>query len=154
MANIDLLSEEIIKECKEVFELFDSDNDNYLTINEFKEAMKAMGINSSESELEIYIKKYSDSNKKINPIIFRTIYCEYINSHQPSEEDLIELFKLFDSDNDGIITNIEMKYAMKNFGDNIKDEEIDDLVKEIDINKDGKIRFNEFVNLIIKKGYR
>lgn len=149
------ISDEIKKECKDVFEVFDTDKDDKITIPEFEEAFKALGINLSKSELDDIIDEYSDGNNyKFNFNLFCKIYSDFINTHPPSEDDLNEAFKIFDSDNDGIIPHLEMRYFMKNFSDNLKDSEIDELLKEIDINNNGLINYKEFVKLIKEKGYR
>ena len=61
-------------------------------------------------------------------------------SEEP-EEELKQAFKVFDKDGDGYISADELKEVMKNLGESLSAKEVDDMLKEADINGDGKIDF-------------
>ncbi|KAH6775889.1 Calcium-binding EF-hand family protein [Perilla frutescens var. hirtella] len=57
-------------------------------------------------------------------------------------------FEEFDEDGNGSIDPEELKHCFHKLEINFTDEEIDDLFEECDINKDMRIKFNEFIVLL------
>jgi Ca2+-binding EF-hand superfamily protein len=57
------------------------------------------------------------------------------------------VFKSFDKDNDGSIDTNELKTAMQRLGLTKDDKVIQQLIKDVDTNKNGKIEFDEFINV-------
>ena len=55
---------------------------------------------------------------------------------------LREVFRQYDKNGDGYITADELRAVSK---ESVTDKEISDLIKKCDIDKDGKISFEEFV---------
>ncbi len=53
-------------------------------------------------------------------------------------------FNFFDKDNSDIISSYEVEEVLRGNGENIKQEEVMNLIREVDRNSDGKINFNEF----------
>jgi ubiquitin-conjugating enzyme E2 variant len=55
-----------------------------------------------------------------------------------------ETFDLFDLDGNGSISALELRLAMTKFGEKLTDEEVDEMIREADINGDGQIDYEEF----------
>ncbi|KAK0611832.1 hypothetical protein B0T14DRAFT_607850 [Immersiella caudata] len=72
--------------------------------------------------------------------------------HPTLSDDQVAQFKavfdVFDKDHTGDITAAELGNVMKELGLNPSDAELQDLVNEADVNKDGVICFDEFLNLM------
>ena len=60
------------------------------------------------------------------------------------EEELRQAFKVFDRDGNGLISAAELKHVMANLGDKLTDDEVRELIKEGDLDKDGHIDYEEF----------
>ena len=73
---------------------------------------------------------------------------EYITDDQRKE--LQDIFDQFDKDKDGKISGKELANAMESMGQNPTDEEINEMMREVDLNQDGKIDFDEFMILMTK----
>lgn len=56
-----------------------------------------------------------------------------------SDAELREAFKVFDRDNSGTIDADELRHIMKSIGEDLTDEQIDDMVREADKDGDGLI---------------
>jgi calmodulin len=67
-----------------------------------------------------------------------------------AEEEMREAFQIFDSDGNGTISAEELRQIMKNLGENLTDEEINDMVNEADLDGDGEIDYMEFVRMMFK----
>ncbi|KAK4196330.1 hypothetical protein QBC40DRAFT_209562 [Triangularia verruculosa] len=59
-----------------------------------------------------------------------------------------EVFEIFDKDGTGDITAAELGAVMRELGLNPSPEELQDIVNEADLNKDGVISFEEFLSLM------
>lgn len=50
--------------------------------------------------------------------------------------------RVFDKNNDGLISNKELRHVMTNLGEKLSDEEVDDMIKEADLDGDGMVNYN------------
>ena len=57
------------------------------------------------------------------------------------EQMIVEAFHRFDVDGDGVLSREELRQAMISMGEDLPDEEIDDMIREADDNGDGVIDF-------------
>lgn len=56
-----------------------------------------------------------------------------------TEEEIMEAFKVFDKDGNGMISSAEIRHIMSNLGEKLTDEEMDDMIREADIDGDGNV---------------
>ena len=54
-----------------------------------------------------------------------------------SEEEILEAFKVFDKDGNGFISAAELRHVMTNLGEKLTDEEVDEMIREADVDGDG-----------------
>lgn len=65
------------------------------------------------------------------------------------EERLAEAFKAFDKDGSGKISAGEI-YAVLGINDPEEKRKIEEIVSKFDVNKDGEIDMEEFINMMVK----
>ena len=70
---------------------------------------------------------------------------------EQQREEYSEVFKLFDKDGGGSISTKELGTVMRTLGQNPTDAELEEMVKEVDIDGNGEIDFDEFCGLMVKK---
>ena len=58
-----------------------------------------------------------------------------------TEDDLKQAFSAFDRNGDGYISHAELKKMMKSLGHKLSDREVEAMIREIDVNNDGRISF-------------
>ena len=71
-----------------------------------------------------------------------------------TDEKIMEFkaaFELFDKDRNGHITSKELGTVMRGLGQNPTEEELKQMIREVDLNGNGTIDFNEFLYLMVKK---
>ena len=95
-----------------------------------------------------------------------------------SEEELREAFKVFDKDGNGFISAAEvsaafeycdssqivfsgtqsitavllqLRHVMTNLGEKLTDEEVDEMIREADVDGDGQVNYEEFVKMMMAK---
>lgn len=144
------LTEEQLEEFRIAFKLFDKNEDGLISISELGIAMRAMGHNPTDIELQEMIQEV-DSNKDnaINFDEFVTMMLKTINDLE-TEDKTLEAFKVFDRDGSGVIRVAELKSIMMSLGDPINEEEADELLT-LASQEDGLIDYIEFVKTIFGK---
>ncbi len=146
----DFLLDEKISECREVFDLFDKDKDGAITAKELGDVMRALGANPTQAELdEMTLEVVKDeTSQRIEFKEFLQLFAKKMKDPD-TEEDLLEAFRVFDHDNDGIISNEELKHVMVTLGEFMSEEEADEMVREADIDGDGLIDYIRFVKIMM-----
>ena len=72
-------------------------------------------------------------------------------SNQMTEEqiaDCMEGFSVLDKNGDGLITREELGTVMRSLGQNPTDADLQDIINEVDADRDGTINFNEFLTMM------
>lgn len=49
--------------------------------------------------------------------------------------------RVFDKNNDGLISSKELRHVMTNLGEKLSEEEVDDMIKEADLDGDGMVNY-------------
>ncbi|XP_034219446.1 calcium-dependent protein kinase 13 isoform X2 [Prunus dulcis] len=60
-------------------------------------------------------------------------------------EDIKEMFKKIDTDNDGIVSIEELKSGLRNFGSQLAESEVQLLIEAVDTNGKGTLDYGEFI---------
>jgi len=140
-----------IAEFKEAFALFDKDGDGTITTKELGTVMRSLGQNPTEAELQDMINEVdADGNGTIDFPEFLSLMARKMKDTD-TEEELIEAFKVFDRDGNGFISAAELRHVMTNLGEKLTDEEVDEMIREADVDGDGQINYEEFVKMMMAK---
>jgi len=147
----DQLTDEQIAEFKEAFALFDKDGDGTITTKELGTVMRSLGQNPTEAELQDMINEVdADGNGTIDFPEFLSLMAKKMKDTD-SEEELKEAFKVFDKDGNGYISAAELRHVMTNLGEKLTDEEVDEMIREADVDGDGQVNYEEFVKMMMAK---
>ncbi|XP_060063077.1 uncharacterized protein LOC132543579 [Ylistrum balloti] len=131
-------------ECKAAFEMFDKDGDGTVTTEELATVMQSMGQNPTENEVAEMISEVDkDGNGSVDFEEFIGLMGKYMQGVDP-ETELRESFKVFDKDGNGFISAAELRHVMTNLGEKLTDAEVDEMIKEADLDGDGQINYDEF----------
>jgi Ca2+-binding EF-hand superfamily protein len=110
-----------------------------------------LGQNPTDEEVEDMIREVDkDGSGSIEFNEFLTMMAKRMSEITP-EEELLEAFRVFDKDGSGTISVDELREVMKNLGENLTTEELEEMIKEADSNNDGAIDYSEFVKLLSDK---
>jgi len=142
------LSEGQIAEFKEAFSLFNKAQDGFVTIKELGAAMRSLGHNPTEAELGDMINEVDlDGNGLIDFPEFLLMMSRK-NSPEP-EAEIKEAFRIFNKAGNGRVTKDELKGALLAMGEKLTDDEIGEMMEEADLDKDGGLKYDEFVKIMM-----
>ena len=148
---MDQLTEEEIENFREAFKIFDKNDDGSITIQELGVVMKSLGQNPTEDEMKEMIKDIdADGDGEIDFPEFLTVLARKMKETDP-EEELMQAFKALDKDSDGLIPVPEIRTLMRKLDDTLTLEEIDEMLKHSDVDRDNYINFAEFVRMMMVK---
>lgn len=80
---------------------------------------------------------------------FLSLMVRRVANDDDKGDELRQAFKVFDKNGDNFISRSELKSAMRKMGEKMSDREIDQLIKTADLDKDGKVNYDEFVKIMI-----
>ena len=142
------IPEDKIAEYKEAFDMFDKDGSGTIDVGEIVKIMKNFGYPINKSEAQRMISEIDDNGDgELDFEEFVTLMEKQTNYVDQTEEELVlAAFKSFDKDHDGRITNHEFKYLLTQMGDKFTDEELNLLFQESDLDINGTLDYQDFIN--------
>ncbi|KAI9298317.1 EF-hand [Neoconidiobolus thromboides FSU 785] len=143
------LNNEQIEQARELFAMFDKDNDGKIVASEIEAILKQLGQNPSSSDVNSILEESDiDRNGNIDFEEFLKVTAhKFIPGMENEEDKNKKAFEQFDQDKDGYITKEELKKALMIIDPTHTEQDIENILKSADINTDGKITYEEFCGL-------
>jgi len=148
------LTDKEIKDLKDLFMAMDDNNDGTLSVAELKEGLAKAGVNVPFDLSAMMDRLDTDGSGVID---YSEFMAATLDKRKFVAEDVCwRAFKTFDQDGSG---HIDKEELMKLLGvEEISDtmqvkytsQEVDAIMKEVDLNGDGKIDFDEFLTMMRK----
>merc|ERR1712205_72023 len=136
------LTDEQLDEIREAFSLFDADASGMIDVRELKVAIRALGFEVKNEELKKMVTDVdNDGNGTIEFVEFLQMMTGKMGE-KDSREDIEKVFKLFD-DNTNKISFRNLARVAEELGENIDDEELQDMINQADRDGDGEINIDE-----------
>ncbi|XP_044538726.1 centrin-2 [Gracilinanus agilis] len=144
------LTEDQKQEIREAFDLFDTDGTGTIDVKELKVAMRALGFEPKKEEIK---KMISDIDKegtgKISFNDFLAVMTQKM-AEKDTKEEILKAFRLFDDDETGKISFKNLKRVARELGENLTDEELQEMIDEADRDGDGEVNEQEFLRIMKK----
>ncbi|XP_010467489.1 PREDICTED: calcium-dependent protein kinase 6-like [Camelina sativa] len=141
------LSEEEIAGLRAMFEAMDTDNSGAITFDELKAGLRRYGSTLKDTEIRDLMEAADVDNSgtiDYSEFIAATIHLNKLER----EEHLVSAFQYFDKDGSGYITIDELEQSCIEHG--MTDVFLEDVIKEVDQDNDGRIDYEEFVAMMQK----
>jgi len=134
-------------QVRDHFLVLDKNHDGAIS---FDELWEAMGKSDCKSEGEVWhvfdLLTNKSNNCRESEIRYSDFLAAMACSHFELEEDLIQVtFKKFDRHGAGCITPKDLKSIL---GDNLFGDDMEALIREGDLNGDGKLDYDEFAKYV------
>jgi len=144
-----VLSEEQTQEHREAFSLFDKRGSGTIESEALGDLLRALGQNPTGAQLKEIVSSLPEQAK---PIKFET-FLDIINRPDGfkaagTHEEFLQGFQVFDKEGNGYISAGELRYVLTSLGEKLTDAEVDELLRGVDVDKDGLIAYEEFIKLI------
>merc|ERR1719458_1114907 len=112
--------------------------------------MRALGFEPKKEEIR---KMINDIDKDGSGAIDFNEFLEMMTtkmSEKDSREEILKAFRLFDDDETGFITLKNLRRVAKETGENMTDEELQEMIDEADRDGDGQVSEEEFLRMMKK----
>ena len=139
-------TEEQIEEIREAFNLFDTDGSGSIDYKELKAAMRALGFETKKDEMQRIIEEIdADGSGEIEFPEFMQMMTGKLGAVS-SHEDIMKLFKQFDSKSRGFIGFSDVKSMAKQLGENMSDADLRFMVDSL--GTDGHVNADQFYKML------
>lgn len=132
------------------FEVFDSDGDGCLSQEEAGHVLRSMGHNPSEKQLAELCATLPNPDKITSAEFARlTMSASKPTAGTAYEKELNEAFRVFDRDENGLITENELRVIFTTLGEPIDTDDINALVSQLQVNDQGKVKYADFIKILL-----
>ena len=139
-----MFDESQIEEFRGVFAMYDVDGGGTISVTEITKMMKSLGQNPTEEEVKKMVEEADeDQSGEIDFKEFCSLLAKQLNQGEVDEE-MIEVFKSFDTDHDDRIDAEDLYRIFIEFGHDASEEDCELLIKMHDADGDGYLDFTEF----------
>merc|ERR1711871_1338348 len=144
------LTDDQIQEIREAFDLFDTDGSGTIDAKELKVAMRALGLDAKKDEIRRMI---NDIGKDGSGTIDFNEFPNMMTARMGDRDSREEIIKVFDDDETGKISFKNLKRVAQELGENMTDEELQEMIDEADRDGDGEVNEEEFFRIMKRRGF-
>ncbi|KQK05658.1 probable calcium-binding protein CML9 [Brachypodium distachyon] len=140
-------------ECREVFDLFDGDEDDRIAAGELVTALRSLGQNVDEAEARQFLEDAGAGSGGSGSIDFATFLAVAARKAGAgvSEKGLATWLDAFDDAQSGAIPAEQLRQVMVTHGDRLTEEEADEMLRKADPRGEGRVLCKEFVKVLMNK---
>jgi len=138
-------------QLKNAFNFFDEDKNGGVTLPELTDAFNKIGASFSEEQVSAFFKKYdADNNGELDFDEFLALSMSIEGAGNAAAVQ--SLFQNIDGDGNKSLSHAELRSGLAKFsGKSISDTEVAALIKQLDIDGDGEISYEEFTKNFLSK---
>ncbi|KDP31193.1 hypothetical protein JCGZ_11569 [Jatropha curcas] len=141
------LSVEEVEVIRDMFSLMDTDNDGKVTYEELRAGLRKVGSQLAEPEIKMLMEVADvDGNGVLDygEFVAVTIHLQKMEN----DEHFRRAFMFFDKDGSGYIELDELREALADESGETDNDVLNDIMREVDTDKDGYISYEEFVAMM------
>jgi calmodulin len=135
-------------EVADAFSLYDKNNDGKIPVAELGTLIRACGRNPTNSEVDDLIAEYLQDKKEFELSTLKQCLGKP-KTKADSPEQVKEAFKIFDKESNGLVSLSELRHVLTTLGEKMTTQEVDELLKDAKVDKEGNINYNVFVSMIM-----
>ncbi|XP_069106447.1 calmodulin-like [Argopecten irradians] len=141
------LTYEARKEIKRIFRLIDTTGNGKIGVNDLMRSMQLSGGNPTKEEAQRMIDENDmDGSGSVEYQEFENIMKIHILALEYQNDILRDAFKRFDKNGDGSLDCEELRKVLCSIGESLTDEEAEEMFKMVDVDNNGKVDLDEFLN--------
>ncbi|XP_048192220.1 calmodulin-like [Perognathus longimembris pacificus] len=145
------LTEAQMAKIQRAFSMLDKDGDGAIKTKDLGTMLRSLGQNPTEAELqELMGRADPDGRGTLEFAQLLALLAGRLKEPE-SREDIREAFRVFDKDGSGFVSAAELRHVLTSLGEKLTDQEVDEMIREADINADGLVNYEEFVQMMAAK---
>uniref|UniRef100_A0A8C8WNM5 Calmodulin-like protein 4 n=1 Tax=Panthera leo TaxID=9689 RepID=A0A8C8WNM5_PANLE len=142
------LSSGLCTEYKECFSLYDKQQRGKIKATDLMVVMRCLGASPTPGEVQRHLQTHGiDRNGELDFSTFLTIMHTQIKQEDPKKEILLAML-MADKEKKGYIMASELRSKLMTLGEKLTHKEVDDLFREAEIEPNGKVKYDEFIDKI------
>ncbi|KAK9379491.1 uncharacterized protein V2V93DRAFT_373934 [Kockiozyma suomiensis] len=135
------------KAYQNAFALFDKRGTGKVSIQALGDLLRACGQNPTLAEID-------ELEESVGGDFDFETFLQVLNrpdGFRPAgePEDYVRGFQVFDKDKSGLIGVGELRYILTSLGEKLSNDEVDELLKNVSVTKDGNVNYTDFVRMIL-----
>ena len=142
------LQEERYKLMRQVLDIYDPNDEGTVSSKDISKILKAMGRTLNNDDEKNFREAADPEN---TGVISKDKFLSTVESmfSLPDENinELLEAFKVFDVKDTGKISVKNFKNVLVNIGQQFNEDEVDEILKYIDVDRDGNITIKDFIQV-------
>ncbi|TNY24423.1 putative myosin regulatory light chain cdc4 [Rhodotorula diobovata] len=135
-------------EAKEAFALFDKRGAGTIPASSLGDVLRALGQNPTQAQVAELAASVNNQDIDFNTFIN---ILNRPGGYDPAgtADEFIRGFQVFDKEGNGFIGQGELKYVLTSLGEKLSEEEVDELLKGVQVTPEGNINYVSFVHQIL-----
>jgi len=148
----DQLTEEQIAEFKSAYKAHSKDDETPLQNKDLGTVVRSLGFYPSEAEVAQMIEEWdAEGMGWIDIADFLKLMAKQIKEPVMTEEEIRSAFRVFDKESNGFISATELRHVLMGVGEPLQEEEMDELIRNAEVDGDGQVNYEEFVSRMLNK---
>ena len=141
------IPDDVLEEYQEVFDSYDVNGNGVIEKKEMEAVLQRLGQPATDKQIESVFKKLNTNDDKVisfdEVIWFMKEY--HLSKNKTDTDEVVGAFQVFDKNNNGVLSIREFKHILTDLGNKFSEEEVEEMFKEVDLDRDGNISYKEFV---------
>jgi len=148
MSEVVKLSDAQKKAAEESFNSFDKKGDSQIKVGDLESALKKIGHNVTGEWME-KMDEFIDTDG--TGFVQRDEFLTLVQQKMQADADDRELrdcFRVLDKEKKGEVNTNELRWILKSLGDDLTEDDIDDMIADVDTDGSGWVDYDEFSKLM------
>ncbi|KAL3877176.1 hypothetical protein ACJMK2_034921 [Sinanodonta woodiana] len=142
------VSDKQLNDAHQTFTLFDKKGNGQVFTKDLENVFKSLALKVEDDKLKTWADEADeDAVGYITWEQFKPLFIRKVKEDE-DERELREAFRVLDKQNKGVIPVEDLKWILKSLGDDLTEEEIDDMIAETDTDGSGTVDYEEFKSLM------
>jgi len=142
------LSEQQVKSAQAAFKQYDKRGEDQIKVGDIADAMKKLGHSIKAEWLEKMEDTIDTEGTGYVGFDEFTLIVRKKMAADEDEKELKEIFRVLDKEKKGEVNVNEIRWILKNLGDDLTEEDIDDMIADVDTDGSGWVDYEEFAKLM------
>ncbi|QLG71119.1 hypothetical protein HG535_0B01570 [Zygotorulaspora mrakii] len=142
------------KTNKDIFTLFDKKGQSSISRQSFGDYLRAIGYNPTNQQTEKILANANAPDQLSLELIDQLIQSneKELNATTTGKvDDFIKAFQVFDKENTGKVSVGDIRYMLTSLGEKLSDDEVDELLKGVEIDSEGGVDYKKFIEDILRQ---